>query len=67
MIKWNIYTFIPGNGMIHNKYEKFIPDKISYSDNLRAKVIWQKSCCKNSQDYHDLYLKIDVLLLADIF
>ena len=29
--------------------------------------VWKKTGCKTMRDYHDIYLKTDVLLLADIF
>ncbi|GBC14077.2 uncharacterized protein LOC114539626 [Rhizophagus irregularis DAOM 181602=DAOM 197198] len=32
-----------------------------------AQYVWEKAGCKTMQDYHDIYLKTDVLLLADIF
>ena len=34
---------------------------------LTCKKIWNKFNMKNMRDYHDHYLKNDVLLLADIF
>ena len=29
--------------------------------------MWEKFGCETMRDYHDLYLKLDVLLLADVF
>ena len=34
---------------------------------LRAKLVWKKMKCKTFKDYHDIYLKTDVLLLPDFF
>ena len=31
------------------------------------KNVWKKVTCKTVGDYHDLYLKSDVLILADVF
>ena len=44
-------------------YQKHISDE----EYERAKDVWQKCKCKTFQDYHDIYLKLDVLLLADCF
>ena len=33
----------------------------------KAHFVWDYFECKNFGDYHDLYLKMDVLLLADVF
>ena len=40
---------------------------MSVKDCLMCEKIWDKFDMKNMGDYHDHYLKKDVLLLADIF
>ena len=40
---------------------------ISIKDYLICEKIWNKFKMKNMRDYHDHYLKRDVLLLADVF
>ena len=40
---------------------------VSVKDCLACKKIWDKFKMKNMGDYHDHYLKKDVLLLADVF
>ena len=40
---------------------------ISIKDYLTREKIWNKFDMKNMSDYHDHYLKKDVLLLADVF
>ena len=40
---------------------------ISFKDYLRCEKIWDKFDMKNMGDYHNHYLKKDVLLSADVF
>ena len=40
---------------------------ISFKDYLTREKIWDKFDMKNVADYHDHYLKKDVLLLVDVF
>jgi hypothetical protein len=65
-----------------NSWEKFdktsLPPKEAFYSKLNnthisdieyeyAKSVWEKAGCKTMHNYHDIYLKTDVLLLADIF
>lgn len=36
-------------------------------DYAHAQTVWREFGCQTFKDYHDLYLKADVLLLADVF
>ena len=40
---------------------------ISYSQYLHLKFVWKEFRFKKCRDYHNHYLKKDVLLLADVF
>ena len=46
---------------------KISDGQISIEDYLMCEKIWNKFEMKNMGDYHDHYLKKDVLLLADVF
>ena len=47
--------------------DKISDGHISIEDYLTCEKIWDKFKMKNMGDYHDHYLKKDVLLLADVF
>jgi hypothetical protein len=48
-------------------FSRLTNKECSEEDYDRAQRVWAKFSCKTMQDYHDLYLKTDVLLLADVF
>ena len=48
-------------------YNKLTDKRCKLRDYFRARLVWQTFQCKTFGDYHDLYLKGDVLLLADFF
>ena len=47
-------------------YSELTNTGISDSDYEHAQNVWKTFDCKTMRDYHDLYLKTDVLLLADV-
>ena len=59
------YSFVK-DGTTDDNGEK-LDRHISDEDYLACKKIWNEFKMKNMGDYHDHYLKKDVLLLADVF
>ena len=48
-------------------YSQLVEEDITDEDYERATHIWKHFNIKNLGEYHDLYLKTDVLLLTDVF
>ena len=48
-------------------FSKLNNSHISNEEYEYAQLIWNEFKCKNMRDYHDLYLRTDVFLLADVF
>ena len=48
-------------------YSKLNDENITQQDFEHAQKVWKTFNCKNMGDYHNLYLKTDTLLLADVF
>ena len=48
-------------------FSKLNNSHISDKEYEYVQYVWKKAGCKTMCDYHDIYLKTDVLLLADIF
>ena len=51
---------------IHD-FHSTLGGKITQEDYHHAQKVWHEFNCKNLGEYHDLYLKTDVLLLADVW
>ena len=48
-------------------YSKLSDEHISDGDYGHAQKVWETFGCRSLGDYHDLYLRTDVLLLTDVF
>ena len=48
-------------------YSKLYDENISEENYKHAIKVWDSFNCKTIKDYHDIYLKSDVLLRADVF
>ena len=47
--------------------ENKLPDRCKFFSSLKANNIWNVFKINTMGDYHDLYLKTDVFLLAEVF
>ena len=76
MIRKGIYPYDYMDSF--NKFSEKLPSKeefysllndenISDEDYKHAQTVWKTFSMKHMSEYHDLYLKSDVLLLADVF
>src|SRR5271154_75786 len=52
---------------LFHEFHTNLHGKISQDDYQYAQKVWKTFGCKNLGEYHDLYLKTDVLSLADIW
>ena len=48
-------------------YSKLRDEGISEAEYEEGKEVWKNLGCKTFGDFHDIYLKTDVMLLADVF
>ena len=57
-------TSLPPQAEFYNKLNE---TPLSDEEYLDAQKVWDAFNCKTIKDYHDVYFKSDVLLLADVF
>ena len=72
MSTWTVLkNLVMKNGLIKdgttNDDGKNLDGHKNYEDYLTCNKIWNEFNMKNMGDYHDHYLKKEVLLLADVF
>ena len=66
MDSWEIFreTSLPDKQMF---YSKLNDEHITEDEYAHAQKVWETFECKTLGDYHDLYVKTDFALLADVF
>ena len=52
---------------IESFYNDLTEEQITESDYLLAQNVWKEFNCKTFEDYHNHYMKLDTLLLSDVF
>ena len=68
MVIWVILKSLKKNCLAKKSFYSSLTGKnVSDKGYEHALKVWDKSKMKTMKDYHDLHLKCDVLLLADVF
>ena len=57
-------TIFPPREQLYSHLKK---ESVSEDDYEHAQKVWNEFNIQNMRQYHDLYLTLDVLLLADVF
>ena len=52
---------------IEKFHSNLTDESLFKKDNQHAQKVWKTFSCETLGDYHDLFLKTDVTLLADVF
>ncbi|GBC08751.1 hypothetical protein RclHR1_08350021 [Rhizophagus clarus] len=52
---------------LYHEFHSTLKSKITLDDYQHAQKVWKEFGCKNLGEYHDIYLKTDVLSLADVW
>ena len=52
---------------LYHEFHSTLKGKITLDDYQHAQKVWKEFGCQNLGEYHDLYLKTDVLSLADVW